>query len=72
MKAVAVFVMFVGVIMVMQGYYNQTQQCPKQKTKIVMVPRSLYAEQMDDSDRKVSQQFKSMFDDIQTWPATRG
>lgn len=71
MKAVAVFVLFVGVVMVMQGYYNQTQQCPKQKTKVVMVPRSLYSEQLN-PDRTVSQQFKSLFDDTLTWPATRG
>jgi hypothetical protein len=71
MKAVAVFVMFVGMIMVMQGYYNQTQHCPTVKTKLVMVPRSLYSEQMN-PDRTVGQQFKSMFDDALTWPTTRG
>jgi len=71
MKAIAVFVLFIGMIMVMQGYYNQTLQCPKQNTKVVMVPRSLFSEQLN-PDRTVSQQFKSMFDDAVTWPATRG
>jgi hypothetical protein len=67
MKAIATVLLFIGVIMLMQGYYTQTQQCPKQKTKVIMVPRSLYSEQISPSE-SVSQQFKGMFDDVMGWP----
>jgi len=71
MKAIAVFVLFVGVVMVMQGYYTQTQVCKPPKTKVVMVPRSVYSEQLEPSEA-IKKQFKGMFDDITTWPAARG
>ena len=72
MKAIAVFLLFVGTIMVLQGYYERRLKtsCPKQGTKIVKLPLSLYEEQLSPSD-SLQLQFKSMFDDITTWPTVR-
>lgn len=72
MKAVAVFLLFVGMFLIVQGYYSQQMgSCPAPKVEIKYVPRSVYEDQLSD-DQKVSLQFKSMFEDIQPWPTARG
>jgi hypothetical protein len=64
MKAVAVLVLFVGTVLVLQGYYAQAAECPQQKTKVMYVPRSLYEEQLNPA-QTLQQQFRSMFDEMQ-------
>ena len=67
MKAIAVLLMFVGVILVIQGYYTQTQTCPTPETRVLMVPRSVFEEQTN-PEATLAAQFKSMFDDASGWP----
>ena len=64
MKAIAVLVLFVGAILIVQGYYAQAKACPPSQTRVVYVPRSLYEEQMNPEDT-LQQQFRSMFEDAQ-------
>jgi hypothetical protein len=75
MKSIAVFVLFLGMFLIVQGYYQQKLQAHQQKAdtsvKVKFIPRSVYEDQLS-NDQKVSQQFKSMFDDISTWPSVRG
>lgn len=61
MKAVAVFFLFVGVVLVLQGFYARRSACPAQKVQIKYVGRELIDEQMD-QDSKLEKQFASMFD----------
>jgi len=72
MRAVAVFLLFVGMFMVLQGYYaHEAESCPAPTVQIKYVPLSVYEDQLG-ADEKVGQQFKSMFEDIQPWPTVRG
>jgi hypothetical protein len=62
MKAIAVFVLFVGMFLVVQGYYSQSAACPPNQVEIKYIPRSLYDEQLsNDPKTMVSNQFKKMF-----------
>lgn len=71
MKAIAVFLLFIGMFLVLQGYYNTAKACPAPKVEVKYIPYSLYQEQLSDS-QKVSQQFKSLFEDITNpWLATK-
>jgi hypothetical protein len=69
MKAIAVLLLFIGMFLVIQGYYSQIHQCPPSEVKVKYIPRSLYDEQLSpESESIVSKQFQSMFDSIQPWP----
>lgn len=70
MKAVAVFLLFVGMFLVTQGFYQQKAACPSPKTEVKFIPRSLYEEQL--GEPQVQKQFKSMFEETTTWPTVRG
>lgn len=66
MKAIAVFLLFLGVVLIMQGFYARkgaTGACPAQKVQIKYVPRELIDEQMA-QDSKLDKQFAGMFDSI--------
>ena len=75
MKSIAVFILFFGMFLVVQGYYQQKLQKRKnteeKNVSVKFIPRTLYDEQLSD-EQKLSQQFKGMFDDITVWPAARG
>lgn len=69
MKAIAVFLLFIGMFMVVQGYYSQATTCPPERVQVKYIYRSLYDEQLppdskNADDRSVTKQFKSMFEDI--------
>ena len=72
MKAIAVFLLFVGSILIVQGYYSKSSKgtCPTPEIEIKYLPLSVYEEQLSD-ENKVSKQFKSLFEDISTWPTVR-
>lgn len=70
MKAISVFLLFIGMFLVVQGYYSETTKCPPPRTEIKYIPRTLYEEQLQEPT--VSRQFKGMFEDIQPWPTIRG
>lgn len=71
MKAVAVFLLFVGMFLVVQGYYKRREACPSPKTEIKFIPRTLYEEQLSDAQR-LDVHFKSLFEDATPWPTIRG
>ena len=65
MKAIAVFLLFIGMFLVVQGYYSKKTTCPPPEVQVKYIPRSLYDEQLsDDQSSMVSKQFKGMFEDI--------
>lgn len=71
MKAIALFLLFIGMFLVVQGYYTNHEACPPPSVQVKYIPMSLYEEQLaNDPKRSVSQQFKGMFEDINPWPAT--
>ena len=61
MKAFAIFFLFVGIILVIQAYYKNLSACPKPKTIIKYVPRSIYEDQLSDN-QKLTEFYKTMFD----------
>lgn len=63
MKAIAVFILFVGMFLVVQGYYDKVKTCPPPKVEVKYIPYTLYQEQLSDS-QKLEQHFKSLFEDI--------
>lgn len=71
MNTIAVFLLFIGMFLIVQGYYDRKSACPAPKVEIKYIPRSLYEEQLS-PDQSISQQFKSMFEDTSPWPAARG
>ena len=60
MKAIAVLILFVGVIMVMQGYYKQKNSCPAQTVQIKYVDRELIDKQYE-QDSLIDKQFAGLF-----------
>lgn len=73
MKAIAVFLLFIGMFLVVQGYYSQSTKCPPPVVQIKYIPMSLYEEQLsNDPEKSVSRQFKGMFQDINPWPILTG
>ena len=63
MKPIAIFLLFIGTIFIIQGYYSQKSSCPKQKTVVKYIPRSIYEEQLSDS-QNLEIFYKSMFKDV--------
>ena len=63
MKAIAVFLLFIGSIMIIQGYYNNKSVCKKDKVVVKYVPRSVYEEQLK-PEESLQTFYKSMFEDI--------
>ena len=63
MKAIAIFLLFLGSIMIIQGYYNNKSVCKKDKVNVKYIPRSIYEEQLK-PDESLQTFYKSMFEDI--------
>jgi hypothetical protein len=63
MKAIAVFLLFIGSIMIIQGYYNNKSVCKKDKVIVKYIPRSVYEEQLK-PEESLQTFYKSMFEDI--------
>ena len=63
MKAIAIFLLFIGSIMIIQGYYNNKSVCKKDKVVVKYVPRSVYDEQLK-PEESLQTFYKSMFEDI--------
>ena len=65
MKTIAIFLLFIGFFLIIQGYYNsKDEESYKIKTVIKYVPRSVYEDQLTDKE-KLNEFYKSMFEDIQ-------
>jgi hypothetical protein len=73
MKAIAVLLLFIGMFLVIQGYYKSEMKCAEPQVQIKYIPMSLYEEQLSkDPQLSISKQFKGMFEDINPWPKTTG
>jgi hypothetical protein len=70
MKAIAVFFLFVGMFLVVQGYYSQTAKCPSPTVEVKYIPRSLYEEQLS-GEESLKNHFKSMFEDANPWSTVK-
>lgn len=64
MKSIAIFLLFVGTILIIQGYYTNLSACPKAKTIIKYVPRSEYEDQLSEKEN-LDAYYKSMFEQTQ-------
>lgn len=63
MKAIAIFLLFIGAILIVQGYYDKKQICGKEKIIVKYIPRSTYEEQMK-PEESLQTFYKGMFEDI--------
>jgi len=71
MKAIAILLLFIGMFLVVQGYYQKTTTCPPPQVQVKYIPRSLYDEQLsDEPSTLVSNQFRSLFEGVD--PITSG
>jgi hypothetical protein len=72
MRSVALILLFIGMFLVIQGYYSQANFCPPQEVAIKYVPRSVYDDQLSPDNQDVlSKQFVSLFEQIQPWPGVQ-
>ena len=63
MKAIAIFLLFIGSLMIIQGYYNNKSVCKKDKVIFKYIPRSIYEEQLK-PEESLQTFYKGMFEDI--------
>lgn len=63
MKSIAIFLLFIGVVLIIQGYYSNIAACPKPKTVIKYVPRQFYEDQLSENDR-LANMYKGMFEGV--------
>ena len=63
MKPIAIFLLFIGSLMIIQGYYNNKSVCKKDKVIVKYIPRSVYEEQLK-PEESLQTFYKSMFEDI--------
>jgi hypothetical protein len=63
MKPIAIFLLFIGSLMIIQGYYNNKSVCKKDKVVIKYIPRSVYEEQLK-PEESLQTFYKGMFEDI--------
>lgn len=61
MKSIAIFLLFIGVVLIIQGYYSNITACPKPKTIIKYVPRAFYEDQLSDNV-KLANAYQGMFE----------
>ena len=63
MKAIAIILLFIGSLLIIQGYYANKSVCKKDKVIIKYIPRSVYEEQLK-PEESLQSFYKSMFEDI--------
>jgi hypothetical protein len=66
MKPIAIFLLFIGSLMIIQGYYNNKSVCKKDKVVIKYIPRSVYEEQLKPAE-SLQTFYKGMFEDIMSY-----
>jgi len=65
MKVIAIFLLFIGMILIIKGYYSKKyKKMTEPKIIVKYIPRSYYEEQLSDSER-LNEYYKSMFEDTQ-------
>ena len=65
MKSIAIFILFVGTVLIIQGYYENISASIKPETIIKYVPRSLYEEQLSSNDESLDKYYKNIFEQTQ-------
>ena len=63
MKAISIFLLFIGSLLIIQGYYANKSVCKKDKVIVKYIPRSIYEEQLK-PEESLQSFYKSMFEDI--------
>lgn len=64
MKAIAIFLLFIGTILIVQGYYSKKSNIvEKEKVIVKYIPRSIYEEQMSPQE-SLETYYKGMFENI--------
>ena len=63
MKAIAIFILFIGCLLIIQGYHNNKKICKKDKVIVKYIPRTIYEDQMKPAE-SLQTFYKGMFDDI--------
>jgi hypothetical protein len=63
MKAIAIFLLFIGSLLIIQGYYSNKKACQKEKVLIKYIPRSVYEDQLS-PQQNLGTFYRSMFEDI--------
>ena len=63
MKAIAIFLLFIGSIMIIQGYYTNKSVCKKDKVIVKYIPRSVYEEQLK-PEESLQTFYRGMFEDV--------
>ena len=62
MKSIAIFILFLGLILIIKGYYSKKyKKITEPKVIIKYIPRSEYEDQLSDSE-KLSEFYKNMFE----------
>jgi hypothetical protein len=65
MKSIAIFILFIGVVLIIKSYYeSKYSKMEKPKTIIKYIPISQYEETLTDSE-KLEEFYKGMFELIQ-------
>lgn len=64
MKSIAIFLLFIGTVLIIQGYYSNIAMCPKQKTIIKYVPSTVYDEHLNNVNN-LDDFYKSLFEQTQ-------
>lgn len=65
MKAIAVFFLFLGMLLIIKGYYSSKyKKLSQPKVVVKYIPRSEYEAQMSDEER-LSEFYKGMFEGTQ-------
>ena len=63
MKAIAIFLLFIGSLLIIQGYYANKSVCKKDKVIVKYIPRSIYEEQLK-PEESLQTFYKGMFEDV--------
>jgi len=64
MKTIAIFILFLGVILIIQGYYKyKYSKITEPKVVVKYIPRSEYEDVMSDEER-LGEFYKGMFENI--------
>ena len=61
MKSIAIFLLFIGTMLIIQGYYSNLATCPIPKTVVKYIPRSTYEDQLNGKDN-LDTYYKSIFE----------
>lgn len=73
MRALAFLILFAGLALVMHGVYEEKLSRVQRDVRVEyrFIPRTLYDEQLSQSEQGAATHFKDMFQKDSPWPAAR-